>query len=255
MTGDRTIWGVWRRFTRSVKVGEVLKGLLWNRKINGHTSRLLALVVSVRIGTDVFWSFRFNIWGPIPKEKYVYLPFDSSRVSVIDLYENSSDIFETLIEHNWELTASLHRVLLCDQNVSSPLLALSHSREHGSGCSKIWQVYFHLRQLALAVTTLSALLLLFLFSLSHLCMTVFHYFEQNICHGFWKLLDFVSASLSWCTATFLCWIQCKCYTSVKVKSISIAVLRNTNGPKCHLMQAYKLILRYIAFFSKLTRFH
>lgn len=57
----------------------------------------------------------------------------------------------------------------------------------------------------------------FLFSVSHLCLTVFHYFEQNICHGFWKLLFFISARVSWCTATFLCWFQCKCYTRVKVK--------------------------------------
>lgn len=163
------------------------------------------------------------------------------------------------MKHNWEMTASLHRVMLCNQNISPPLLALSHSKEHGSGCSKIWQVYFHLRQLALAVTTLSVLLQRFLFSVSHLCLTVFHYFERNICHGFWKLLLFISARVSWCTATFLCcWFQCKCYTCVKVKSLSITVLPNIpflNCPKYHLMQEYKLILLYIAFFSKLKCFH
>lgn len=189
-----------------------------------------------------FEESRFYIWRhcPLPKEKYVYLPFDGSWLSVIDFYENSSDISETLMKHNWEMTASLHRVMLCDQNVSPPLLALSHFKEHGSGCSKIWQVYFRLRLLALAVTTLSAPLQRFLFSVSHLCLTVFHYFEQNICHGFWKLLFFISARVSWCTATFLCWFQCKCYTCVKVKSVSIAVLQNmpfSNCPKYHLMQA------------------
>lgn len=63
-------------------------------------------------------------------------------------------------------------------------LKLSHSKKHGGGGSKFWQV-IPIATTALGVIKLSPLLQrLFFLSIRHLCLRVFHYFKQNICHGF-----------------------------------------------------------------------
>lgn len=92
---------------------------------------------------------------------------------------------------------SFHSVdVMWQINAFAPLV-LSHAKTRGGGCSEILAGLFSTKTTAPAVIELSPWR--FLFSISYLCLRVFHYLERNILPQ--SPLSIISARRSWCTVS------------------------------------------------------
>lgn len=95
------------------------------------------------------------------------------------------------------------------KNMFSPL-TLSHSKKPGDRFSKFCLVYLNCMSCTNVIKLSLLLLQRFLFSIRYLCLRVLHYFEHNMCYGFWKPLSLISISVSSSLHTYnnVTWKSC-----------------------------------------------